>query len=140
MVLPLVYPVVLISISRNVNKSLLLIIGFALGLFVDVFSNTGGAHAVACTVMAFVRPFFLSSIGPSDMGSEAIKPSVVNLGLKNYGGLAFFLLAIHHITFFFLEAFTFSNVLWTLTRILISLFFSWLLVMVFQFTFVPKSK
>ena len=137
---PMVYPVILLSLTRNINKSLLLAIGFLLGLFMDVFANTGGAHAVACTVITFVRPFFLSSMGPMDMGSEQIKPSITNLGLKNYAAYVLFLLAIHHLVFFFLEVFSFSNLVWTLSRVFVSLVFSWILVMIYQYTFISKSK
>lgn len=139
-ILPLVYPILLFSLVRNLNKSLLLFMGFGLGLILDVFSNTGGAHAIACTTIAFVRPFFLSSIGPMDMGSEQIKPSIVSLGLKNYSGYSFFLLTIHHITFFMFEIFSFSNFLDTIIRIVGSLVVSWLLVISFQFLFNRKQR
>ena len=99
-IMPLIYPVLLLILVRNINGSLLLLFGFGLGFIVDIFSNTGGAHAVACTVIAFVRPFFLSSIGPMDMGSDQIKPSIVSLGIKNFAAYSFFLLAIHHVVFF----------------------------------------
>lgn len=138
--LPLMYPVILLSLTRNTNRSLLLLLGFGLGLFVDMFSNTGGAHAVACTVLAFSRQFFLSSMGPMDMGSEQIKPSIINLGLKNYAAFSFFLLAIHHIVFFALEVFSVSNLFDTVIRTLLSLAVSWILIMIYQFTFASKEK
>lgn len=139
-ILPLIYPILLFSLIRSLNKSFLLIMGFGLGLVLDVFSNTGGAHTIACTLMAFVRPFFLSFIGPMDMGSEQIKPSIISLGLKKYSAYSFFLLAIHHITFFFLEVFSFSNFLDTALRIIGSLVVSWLLVISFQFLFNGKQR
>lgn len=138
--LPLIYPIIILSLPRNINKSLLLGIGFGLGLTVDVFMNTGGANAVACTLLAFFRTFFLSSLAPSDMGSETIRPSVINMGFKNYAVYVFLLLAIHHVAFFFLEVFTFDEVLWTLSRIIVSLIFSSVLVLVYQYLFVSKKK
>lgn len=137
--LPMVYPLVILSLQRNINKSLLLLVAFTLGLLMDIFSNTGGAHAVACTVLAFLRPLFLASLGPTDMGSEGIKPSILNLGLKNYTTYSIFLLAIHHIVFFILESFSFSNFFWLILRLLVSFTVSWILVMIYQFTFESKK-
>ena len=139
-ILPLIYPVLLLVLVRNINGSLLLLFGFGLGFFVDVFSNTGGAHAVACTVVAFVRPFFLSSIGPMDMGSDQIKPSILSLGIKNFAAYSFFLLAIHHVVFFLLEVFSFKNFPYTLIRIVASLLLSWILVMSLQFLFNSRKR
>ena len=139
-IMPLIYPVLLLILVRNINGSLLLLFGFGLGFIVDVFSNTGGAHAVACTVIAFVRPFFLSSIGPMDMGWDQIKPSIVSLGIKNFAAYSFFLLAIHHVVFFLLEVFSFSNFPYTLLRIIASLSISWVLVMSLQFLFNGKKR
>lgn len=139
-IFPIIYPMLLFTVIRNINRSILLLFGFVLGFFVDVFSNTGGAHAVACSVVAFVRPFFLSSIGPMDMGSEQIKPSIFTLGIKKFAVYAFFLLAIHHIIFFILEVFTFSHFLHTLIRVFSSLLISWILVMSLQFLFNEKRS
>lgn len=138
--LPMIYPVIIFSQIRNIHSSLLLVIGFGLGLLMDTFNNTGGAHAIACTVIAYVRPFFLSSLGPTDMGSEDINPSILNLGAKNYAVFAFLMLVIHHVLFFFLEVFSFINILSTFLRIIISLIFSWSLIMGFQYLFGSKEK
>ena len=137
---PLIYPIILFTVIRNVNRSILLLFGFGLGFFVDIFLNTGGAHAVACTVIAFVRPLFLSSIGPMDIGSDQIKPSILSLGIKNFAVYAFSLLAIHHVIFFILEVFTFHNLLHTLFRVFLSLLISWLLIMSLQFLFNVKRR
>jgi len=137
---PLIYPVLLFTVVRNMNPSILLLFGFGLGFFVDVFSNTGGAHAVACTVIAFVRPFFLSSIGPMDIGSDQIKPSILSLGIQKFAVYAFFLLAIHHVIFFMLEVFTFYNFPHTLFRIFSSVLISWVLLMSLQFLFNRRRR
>jgi len=137
---PLVYPILLLTVVRNVNRSIFLLIGFGLGFFVDIFSNTGGAHSVACTVIAFVRPIFLSSLGPMDIGSDQIKPSILSLGIKTFAVYAMSMLAIHHIIFFILEVFTFNNFHETIFRIFLSLLISWLLVMSLQFLFNGKRR
>lgn len=55
----LLYPV-------NGNKNILLISSFMLGLFLDMFCNSGGIHAMASLILAFVRPsLFRFSFGLS---------------------------------------------------------------------------
>ncbi|MAW65589.1 MAG: rod shape-determining protein MreD [Flavobacteriales bacterium] len=137
---PLVYPILLFTVVRNMNRSIFLLFGFGLGFFVDIFSNTGGAHAFACTVIAFVRPLFLSSMGPMDIGSDQIKPSILSLGVKTFAVYALFMLAIHHVIYFILEVFTFHNFHQTIFRIFLSLLISWLLVMSLQFLFNVKRR
>jgi len=34
-----------------------MILAFALGIVLDTFQDTGGAHAAACLTLAFTRPF-----------------------------------------------------------------------------------
>ncbi len=55
----LLYPV-------NGNKSSLLLSSFALGLLIDLFSDSGGIHATATTFLAYIRPnLFRFSFGIS---------------------------------------------------------------------------
>ncbi|MFT4898610.1 MAG: hypothetical protein ACI9U0_000396, partial [Flavobacteriales bacterium] len=51
--LPFIYPILLLGAKRNINQSLFLVLGFCLGLFMDMFSNTGAANALACLVLVF---------------------------------------------------------------------------------------
>ncbi|MGB1450762.1 MAG: rod shape-determining protein MreD, partial [Marinirhabdus sp.] len=41
------------------NRGLIILLGFLLGLTIDVFSDTGGVHAAATTFIAYARPAFL---------------------------------------------------------------------------------
>lgn len=138
--IPFIYPVIIISASRLSNRSLLLMVGFFLGLFIDMFSNTGGAHAMATTFLAFCQPYLLSSMGPSDSNSDKIKPSIYSLGLSNYLVFSLILLFLHHIVVFFVEIFSFSNFGLTLLRIALSSLGSLILILLLQFIFVRKEK
>ncbi|HBK82235.1 MAG TPA: rod shape-determining protein MreD, partial [Flavobacterium sp.] len=40
----------------NSNKSLFLLSSFLLGLILDMFADSGGIHATACLILAFIRP------------------------------------------------------------------------------------
>ena len=53
--LPLVFIYVLISLPVTLGTNWTMTIGFLSGLAVDIFSDTPGLNALACTVLAFVR-------------------------------------------------------------------------------------
>lgn len=91
------------------------------------------------TTLAFLRPYFLSSIGPTDSGSDHINPSIHNLGFKSYVVYAGILLFIHHIIVFFMEVFTMEDFMGTITRIVVSTITSIVLVFLLQLIFVKKE-
>ncbi len=92
----LLYPV-------NSNKSILLISSFALGILLDMFVNSGGIHAMASLVLAYIRPslfkfaFGLSYEYQTVRIADKISPERITLLL-----LAIF---IHHFILFFFEFF-----------------------------------
>lgn len=139
-VIPFAYPIIIVSFARTTSRSLILILGFLIGLVIDVFSNTGGAHAMGLTAMAFFQPYLLSSMGPSDSGSEKASASIYSLGIQNYFVFALILLFLHHFIVFTMEVFSFTNFGATFLRIISSSIASAFLLMLIQFTFVRKAK
>lgn len=63
---PFPYVLFILLYAVNSNKSLLLISSFLLGLTIDMFGDTGGIHATACLILAYIRPsIFKFSFGLS---------------------------------------------------------------------------
>ena len=63
---PFPYVLFIILYPVNSNKSLFLFMSFLLGLTLDMFGDTGGIHATACLLVAFIRPsIFKFSFGLS---------------------------------------------------------------------------
>src|SRR5690606_17264822 len=56
---PFIYILFLVLFPVRVNSLQFLFLGFLLGLTMDFFSDTGGIHAAACLVVAYLRPMFL---------------------------------------------------------------------------------
>lgn len=139
-VIPMVYPLFIFSLRRNMSKSLVLLLCFALGLLIDMFSNTGGAHAMALTFIGYLRPWFLESLSPMDSGSEQIEPSVYNMGFRKYITYISILIVIHHLSFFFIELFSWSDFFRTIVRSFLSSIFSVLIIVILQYIFVKKAK
>jgi rod shape-determining protein MreD len=105
-IIPLPYILFIILYPVNGNRSGLLLASFLLGLTMDFFSNSGGTHATACLILAYVRPtIFKFSFGVS-YEYQTIKLNDVLTPER----FSFILMSvvIHHVTLFILEAFQIS--------------------------------
>src|SRR5665647_630393 len=59
---PFFYILFIILLPFYTPRALLLFLSFALGLTVDIFTNTPGVHASACLLTGFLRPGILQLI------------------------------------------------------------------------------
>ena len=81
---PLVYIYFIIRLPINLSKNWLYTLSFLLGLVVDIFNNTHGMNALACTLMSATRGHvFNAYMGRDDDMSNPI-PSIASLGTGVY--------------------------------------------------------
>jgi rod shape-determining protein MreD len=136
---PYVYPLFILLLPFETPTWLLMILGFATGLTVDLFVGSLGMHAAACVLIAYVRPTLISIITPKGAEFE-VEPNI------NLQGITWFLIycglmtLIHHTVYFLIEGWTFYNPFIALLRILLSTFFSVLFMMIFLFLFTSSKK
>lgn len=127
----LLYPV-------NGNKAGLIAASFFLGLFIDMFNDSGGVHAAASVILAYFRPaFFKFSFGLSyEYQTVKINDKITP------ERFSFLLISIltHHITLFFLEIFRFSFLTDILLRTLFSTIFTLLLCIIIIYLFKPAKS
>jgi len=99
---PMVYCYFILLYPLSGNRVLLIMSSFLLGLFIDMFNDTGGAHAAAAVFLAWIRPVLLNfAFGVSYQYNTAKVPSAP-LGQQIIFVLSAVL--IHHIVLFSLEA------------------------------------
>jgi len=115
-----------------------LFLSFALGLTVDIFTNTPGVHASACLLTGFLRPGILQLISSRETLESVAAPTVGNMGFQWFAGYTTFLVFIHHFFLFFIEAFTFEGFLITLLRVILSSVLSVVLIVLSQFIIFRK--
>jgi rod shape-determining protein MreD len=135
---PFPYILFIILYPVNGNKYGLLMASFFLGLFLDIFSNSGGIHTTACIVLAYYRPYiFKFSFGVS-YEYQTVKLNDVLTPER----FSFLLLAvlIHHITLFILETFQISFFFDTLLRILLSSSFTLLICIILIYLTKPNRR
>jgi len=110
--IPLLYVYFPITFRRSTPKWALLLWNFALGLAVDVFSNTPGLAAGSLTLIGIIQPYLLELFVPRD-SIEDLEVSVSTLGWGRFGLFSAILLILFCLVFFALEAFNFFDwILW----------------------------
>ncbi|MEO8515865.1 MAG: rod shape-determining protein MreD [Flavobacterium sp.] len=127
----LLYPV-------NSNRSGLLIASFLLGLTVDLFTNSGGVHATACLVLAYLRPTFFKFAFGLSYEYQTIK---INDRLSPERFTFIFIsILTHHFILFLLEFFKFTFILSSLLRTIESTLFTLIISILIIYLFKPNKK
>ena len=137
---PYIYLIFIMLLPFNTPKWQLLVLGFFLGLTVDLFTGTPGLHAGATTLMAFCRPSIISLISGNQKFENIIEPNLGQLGGVWFFRYVLCLVLIHHFALFFLESFSFRLIGQVLLRILLSVPVSIFLIMMILYIFKSEKK
>ena len=111
---------------------------FTLGILIDIFANSGGVHATAALLLAYIRPslfkfaFGLSYEYQTVKIADKITPERITLLL-----LAIF---IHHFILFFFEFFRIDLILTVLFRTLLSTLFTFTISLLIIYLIKPNKR
>lgn len=135
---PFPYILFIILYPVNGNKYALLMSSFFLGITMDLFCNSGGVHAAACLLLAFVRP----SIFKFSFGLSYEYQTVRLNDTLTPERFSFILLAviIHHLTLFVLEVFTFEYLWDIILRTIISTIFTIIICILIIYLIKPSKR
>lgn len=135
---PYFYVVFILLLPFETPNWALLVMGFLLGISIDIFTNTPGMHASATVLIAFLRPYVLRILAPRDSYEVGTFPRIYYYGFNWFFRYALVLIAIHHVFLFYIEFFRFSDFFITLSRSLVSSFFTLVLIILSQFVIFRK--
>jgi len=135
---PFMYILIILILPFDINKSLLLFLGFLTGLTIDIFSDTYGIHAAATTLLAFIRPTLLNILSSKEAYEAGTSPDINIYGFSWF--LKYLIIAtfIHHTCLFILEIFSFNNFLHTTGKIFANLV-STIIAMLFYYIIALKQ-
>jgi rod shape-determining protein MreD len=135
---PFPYILFIILYPVNGNKSALLASSFLLGIIMDLFSNSGGTHATACIILAYLRPTLFKFAFGLSYEYQTIKLNEVLTPQR----FTFILLSvvIHHFTLFLLEAFQLSFIVDTLLTVLLSTTFTIIICIIIIYLIKPNKR
>ncbi|PTN05963.1 rod shape-determining protein MreD [Mangrovibacterium marinum] len=130
---PYLYILFILTLPFNTPNYLLLLLGFLLGLNIDIFTNTLGMHAAATTFVAFIRPSVINLISSRDVLELNQLPRISELGFSWFFRYSLIMVLSHHLFLFYIEVFTFSGFFHTLLRSLLSSALTIVLILVSQY-------
>ncbi len=142
MVTPYIYFIFILWLPFKINRTLLMLLSFILGMTLDSFRHHPGFHAAACVLMAYVRPFIINLMIPQE-GAETNyeEPSFRSMGgmlpYLIYSGL---LILLHNSWLFLLEAWQFADVWYFFLKTLLSTAIGLLLVLITELLFSRNQK
>ncbi len=120
---------------------LLFFISFLTGLTIDAFYDSVGVHAAACVALALFRIFFHKITLEVELKESFNTPSLGIMGSKWFLSYVFLGTFIHHFFLFLIEAFTFSNFLYTAaSSILSSIFTTCVILLISLLVYKRKSR
>ena len=114
---PILYVYFAITFRRNYPKWKVLVWSFALGLVMDMFTNTPGLAAGSMTLIALLQTYLIEMLAPRD-SAEDLNASIAAMGISKFATLSAILTSLYCLVFFALEAFTFFDWLLWLERVI----------------------
>ena len=124
---PFLYLYFIIKLPVGTSQTQVVFFSFLIGLVIDMFSNTPGMHAAACTLAGFSRRPLIRFFMGKDL-PEGIYPSYKTFG---YGGFFRYVLSfviIQHVTLFLIESLTLFDPWFLALRVCASVLMTTLLI------------
>ncbi|MGZ3883011.1 MAG: rod shape-determining protein MreD [Bacteroidia bacterium] len=134
------YVLFILMLPFETPRLTLIGLSFFLGLVIDMFYDTAGMHAAACTLMGFSRYYLLKFIAPRDGYEQGLQPTVDDMGSAWFITYAGILIVVHHLFFFYLEVFRWNEFFRTLFRVILSSMGTFVFVYTIQFLFYKSSR
>ena len=125
----------LLFLPLDIGRPLLMLIGFFLGLSVDIFYDSIGIHAAASVLVGFLRPTWVNFLTPQGGYDSGTSPRLRKMGIGWFFAYASLLVFAHHIAIFYIEAGGFSLFFFTLVKVFFSTVFTFLVLVLIQLLF-----
>ena len=129
---PYIYILFIMLLPLNSPRYAVLLLAFAIGLAVDVFSNSLGMHTAAAVFIAYLRPIIIRAITNREEELSDY-PSLAKTGFAWFTTYTTIMVVIHHVVLFYIEVFSFQNFFSTLYRVFLSSIFSIFVIVLSQF-------
>jgi rod shape-determining protein MreD len=135
---PYIYIMFILLLPFDLPSWLLLILSFATGLTMDLFSGTPGMHTSATVLAGFIRPYVLRITSPRDGYESGAGPSMIVYGFRWFLIYASIVVFVHHLALFYIEVFRLAGFFSTMFRVILSTLFSVSFIMLIEY--IRKGK
>lgn len=133
-----IYPLFILLLPVRTPDFLVVIIGFVLGLSVDMFYDSVGVHASACVFSAYFRSFLLKWLAPREGYKTDISPSKKDMGLGFFISFCGIFLFAHLLFYYSMELFSFYYFIEIWLKTISSFIFSTIFILLYVFILNPN--
>lgn len=137
---PFPYIFFILLLPIGIPNLLIFVLAFLTGLTIDAFYDSLGVHAAACVSLAFFRIFFHKITLEVDIKNSFNTPSLSEMSFKWFLPYVFFGTLVHHFVLFLVESFSFENILYTLSSIVISSIFTTIIILLMSLLIYRKKS
>lgn len=124
---PFLYLYFILKLPVGTSPSKVVFFSFLIGLVIDMFSNTPGIHASACTFAGFCREPLIRVFMGKEL-PDGVFPSYKTFGFGGFLRYVLSFVLIQHTTLFLIESLTLFDPLFLVIRIVASVLMTVLLV------------
>lgn len=135
---PMIYMLFIVLYPMSNKRWTLLFLSFALGIIIDTFQDTGGAHAAACVTLTYFRPFLLKLVYGESYIMRSVK--VMQSPLDRVALIIGLSIILHHFIFYSLIIFNIVQVLEILKLTLVVGIATFFVSFLFTILFSKKSS
>jgi hypothetical protein len=133
------YVAFVLMLPIEINVVWLMLVGFLLGFFVDIFYDSLGLHTFALVLVAYLRNYWLATITPQGGYDSGQGPTLAVNGMQWFLVYTVPLVFVHHAVLFFIEAGGFGLFWFTMLKILSSLLFTVATMLILQYLAPARS-
>lgn len=126
---PFVFIYFIVHLPITLSSNWLLTLSFLTGLTIDIFANTHGMNALACTIVAMSRHSILHWYFPREDELTIPEPSIRSLGFEYFAKYLFTFVLLYCTIIFLIESFSLFNIVRLALRIICSTFLTFLILL-----------
>jgi len=135
---PFLYIYFLIKLPVTFSRNAVILLGFLLGITIDLFCFTPGLNAAATTFAAFLR-YPTQRLFFDKEEFEHIEPKLSTLG-HSFVKYTIVMVLVHHITLISLEYFSYFNAITILIRVVSSSLLTFIIIFAIEGFSIKKKK
>ncbi len=134
------YIAFLLLIPLEAGALLVMLMGFATGLIIDIFYDSLGIHASACVIIMFLRPYLVNLMTPRGGYDAGLVPTLREMGFEWFSVYSFVLILIHHLALFYIEASGVGMFFYTFSKAFFSSILTFTVVIIIQYLFYAPRR
>jgi hypothetical protein len=130
----------LLLLPFETNKVLLLIWGFVIGFFIDIFYDSLGIHMAASVLMVYLRSYWINLITPRGGYEVGMEPTLKLMKFEWFATYSLPLIFVHHFALFYIETGGLSLFFFTFVKVISSVIFTFITIVLLQYLFYPSRR